>query len=194
VRATLWFDLSSPGCFAAHERARKRWKGFADLRWVPFEQEPELREPGRIRTLGESALPLALQPVFAEHFLPFKPSQVVPATRMALRAHLWVEQEGDARQLEDFRDGAVRRMFERGLENHLYLPDVLAGIVERVGLDPIVFLDAMRDGACEDELAEERAKALDRGVRRVPALALGAELWQGEDLREVDELLAAVVH
>ncbi|MCA1813099.1 MAG: DsbA family protein [Halobacteriales archaeon] len=192
MRIELWFDLSSPACFAAHERARKRWRGFGELRWLPFELEPELAEPGRLRRPDETVLPPALQPVFTEHFLPFRPSEVVPATRNALRAHLWVEDQGDARQLEDFRDGAFRRYFERGLGTHLHLPDVLASIVERVGLDPIAFLDAMRDGAGAERLAQLREVALVRGVRRVPAFAFPGGLWQGEELREVDALVAGV--
>jgi predicted DsbA family dithiol-disulfide isomerase len=173
VRVEVFYDFAEPACFAAHERARSRW-ALRGLRfaWVPWEAEV-VDPPGRARAPEERRLSSGLQACFEEEGLPFRASALRPSTGIALRAATWCEERGVG---EDFRDGVFRRLYGRGLDTHCYMPDVLAGIVERCGLDPIAFLDDLKEGACAAELhaTGERARAL--GLQATPSFVAGGRI------------------
>lgn len=175
------FDFVEPLCFAVHEAARTRWRELpVAWRWRPFEALPATREPGEPRPPERRALGAVAEAAFRELKLPFKPSKLLPNERLALRAHLWCADQGGPEVAGEFRDGVFRRLYERGLENHLHNPEVLAGLVERAGLDPMAFLADMRHGAMDAELVQARAKAWEAGVRAVPALVVGRSALTGE--------------
>jgi predicted DsbA family dithiol-disulfide isomerase len=175
----VFFDFSAAACFVAHARAA-RWPALGvEARWVPWETQPTLGPQGRARCPEEQALPPELDRAFAAEGLPFKPSASVPNTRVALRAALWVAREGDDGQSADFRDGVFRRLYGRGLDSHCWNADILAGLVERAGMDPIVFLDDMKAGFGAGELAACTARAGSLGLTEAPAMLDAGEVVQG---------------
>ncbi|HEV8359760.1 MAG TPA: DsbA family protein [Candidatus Thermoplasmatota archaeon] len=185
-RVDVWYDFAVPLCFVAHERAR-RWAALpAEVAWLPWETAPGTPADGRPRRPGEDALPQDVAAAFARERLAFKASPLVPNARVALRGAIWVEGHatGERDVAADFRDGVFRRLYERGLDSHLGNAEVLAGLVERAGLDPIVFLDDMKAGAGEAELRAhgERAKAL--GLRQAPTVVVDGAVQESLDAAE----------
>lgn len=174
----VFYDFACPYCFVAHERVRRLWNELPlRFEWVPWEIYPETPVPGVPRAPEWQVLGPGLEALFAEQNLPFRPSELLPNTNLALRAALWCEARGLG---EDFRDGVYRRLYERGLDNHLYDPEVLAALVERVGLDPIGFLEDMRAGAFAKELRDHDALAEELGVRWVPTFVVGKSSIVGD--------------
>lgn len=167
-----FFDFGAPLCFAAHERARRlAW----DVAWVPWETHPEIPSPGRPRRADEATLPEEVERTLASEALPFKPSRLVPNTRVALRASLWADANDGG---EDFRDGVFRRLYGRGLESHCSSVDILAGLIERAGMDPIAFLDDMKAGYGERELTANGARARSAGFTSSPTFVLAGVAYE----------------
>lgn len=185
-RVQVWYDFVCPYAFVAHERVRNLWRGLPlEWEWVPWEIYPETPQPGAPRSPEWQVLDPVCERLFAEQNLPFKASKLLPNTNLPLRAALWCEARGGG---EDFRDRVFRRLYERGLDiNH---PDVLAGLVESIGLDPIQFLDDIKGGAFAKELRNNDAQAEAMGVRWVPTYVVGKSCIVGDVAWQVlDEAL-----
>lgn len=178
-RVTVFYDFVCPYAFVAHERVRNLWRSLPlEWEWVPWEIYPETPQPGVPRAPEWQALDPVAQRLFAEQNLPFKASKRLPNTSLPLRAALWCEAQGGFQGGEDFRDRVHRRLYERGLDiDH---PDVLAGLVESIGLDPIGFLEDMRAGAYAKELRDNDARAEALGVRWVPTFVVGKSFVVGD--------------
>lgn len=174
-RVLVVYDFVSPLTFVAHERVRRLWRSLPlEWAWVPWETAPHTPP----RAPGPQRLDRATERLFAEQNLPFKAAKVRPNTNLALRAALWCEAQGGQQGGEDFRDRTLRRLYERGLDiDHA---DVLAGLVESIGLDPIAFLDDMKAGAYEGELRANEALAKELGVRTVPTFVMGTRCVAGD--------------
>lgn len=168
-RVEVWYDFAAPLSFVAHERVRRRW-GDLPVRfaWVPWDSG--LARDGRTLSPVE-------QRAFAEENLPFRPAKKPPVATLAHRAALWcgARDEGSA---GDFRDRVFLRLYEHGRDiDH---PDVLAGLVESTGLDPIVFLEDMKSGAMAREVATHTAEARRMGLQVAPTFVVDGELVPGD--------------
>lgn len=179
-------DFLSPWSFVAHERARRRW-GDLGLRfvWVPWDAVPEA--DGEPRPPAWQQLGPAVRAAFEAEAMPFKPSRRLPSQSVALRGALWCAAAGGEEAAANLRDGVFHRVYERGLDTHLDDAEVLAGMVERSGLDPIAFLDDLRAGAFAKELRENGERAAALGARTVPSLVLGADVLEGDQPLETVE-------
>lgn len=175
----VWYDFAAPLSFVAHERVRRRWRDLPlRFTWVPWASG--LARDGRSLTPAE-------QRAFAEENLPFKPAKKAPEATLAHRAALWCEAR-DAGAAADFRDRVFLRLYEHGRDiDH---PDVLAGLVESSGLDPIAFLEDMKAGAMAKELDERTAQARQMGLRLAPTFVIGDERIAGDQpWADLDEAL-----
>src|SRR5829696_7183497 len=100
-------------------------------------------------------------------------------TMHAMRAALWAERHGRSHA---FTRAAFTRAFaQRGdLTDHAVLRDVAAS----VGLPASELDEAIAEPAIKDELKARTQAAIDAGVRGVPSLRLGDQVFYGDDRLE----------
>jgi len=172
----VFYDFVCPYAFVAHARVRNLWKELPlRFEWVPWEIYPETPREGVPRSAEWQVLEPLAKALFEEQNLAFQPTPLLPNTNLALRAALWAERAGGG---EDFRDSVFRRYYEQGRD--ITHPDVLAGLIERVGLDPIAFLDDIKGGGMHEELRESDLRAEEAGVRWAPAFVVGKSCIVGD--------------
>ena len=191
-RPTFYFDLSSPYAYLAARRVDR----VLDVRpvWQPIVFGAIIQRDGRIpwsfgdareenfaeiaRRAEERGLPAMTYP-------PGWPRDSYSVNR--LRAAVVA---GDQGVMQEFTWNAFHMMFA---ENRA-LADV-AEIVEaarRSGLDPDAVRERIADQDVKDRLRAATDEAYERGVRGVPTVAVGDELFWGDDrLEDAAAALAA---
>jgi 2-hydroxychromene-2-carboxylate isomerase len=108
-------------------------------------------------------------------------------TLMLMRGLVAAREEGhEAAYLEM----GLRGMWEDGLK--LDDPEVLKSAIDAAGLDGTGLLAAAQTDAVKQKLAENTAKAVERGVFGLPAFFVGKEMfWGKERLGQVEEAVRA---
>jgi 2-hydroxychromene-2-carboxylate isomerase len=96
-----------------------------------------------------------------------------------MRAMTWAKQQGRARP---FALRVFRRQFTEGAD--ITDPSVLGGCASAVGLDPHGLMAATRDQAVKDELKRATELAWAEGVRGVPSMRIGSDVFFGDDQLE----------
>jgi len=92
----------------------------------------------------------------------------------AHEAAVWADQHGKG---EDFRRAVYRGYFAELL--NIGSTNVLAGIVEAVGLDPAGLREVLIDGRYRDEVTRQFEYARENGITGVPAYVAGQYLMVG---------------
>jgi 2-hydroxychromene-2-carboxylate isomerase len=182
-RATFYFDFNSPYAWLAAERI----DAFVpDSEWTPIAFPILLHEQGRL----EDAMRRPREPVVeevarraAERGLPpFNPAPGWPLeswSLLPLRAALVA---GEAGRMREFCDAAFRALFVDGRPIK-----ELAGVLDvarAAGLDPGEVEAGVARPDIKDGLKRNTAQALDRGVTGIPTVAIGDELFWGDDRLE----------
>jgi 2-hydroxychromene-2-carboxylate isomerase len=182
ARTTLYYDLGSPYGYLAMERAPRilgeppelapillgaifKWRGWGS--WVETEERPA--QTAEVERRGaEYGLP------------PFAWPQEWPWGGLAaMRAATWAGNLGAGRE---FALAAYRRQFVDGAG--IGEVEVLAEIADRVGLPGGELAAALASPALKGQLRRATETAWERGVRGVPTLALGDQLYYGDDRLE----------
>jgi 2-hydroxychromene-2-carboxylate isomerase len=178
----LLYDLGSPYAYLAVERAERVLGAAPVLRPVllgaifaarghgSWSQTPA-RAEGQAE-IERRAAAYGLPPV---RWPPGWP----PNTLDAMRAAMWADRRGHGAA---FARAAFRRAFAAGAD----LADlaVLADIGASVGLPADELEAAVADPTIKDDLRARTAAALALGVRGVPTLRVGGELFYGDDRLE----------
>ncbi len=184
MAATFYYDFNSPYAYLAAERIDGMIPG---AEWKPFAFAILLNKLGRLESALEG---LDTAPVVAEvsariadrGLPPLAPPEGWPIDSWSLaplRAALVAEERGRQRE---FASAAFRKSFveSRSLAE---LDNVLAAGAE-AGLDP----DEVREGVQRHEIKERlkanTEEALARGVTGIPTVAIGDELYWGDDRLE----------
>jgi 2-hydroxychromene-2-carboxylate isomerase len=179
--ATFYFDLGSPFAYLAAERIDDVLG--TDVLWQPVSLgaifkatgrsswalgDPERREAG-IEEVERRALSYGLPPL---RWPDPWPSNYL----FAMRAATYAFREGRGRELTlcAFRDS-----FARGRD--LGVPGHVLSAAAGAGLDPAVVAAGAADPEVKLELRTATDAALARGVHGVPTIALGDELFWGDD-------------
>jgi 2-hydroxychromene-2-carboxylate isomerase len=97
----------------------------------------------------------------------------------AMRAATWAAGHGAA---EAFARTALRRQFAAGED--ISTPEALADIAAEAGLPAAELPEAIRDDAVKQRLREATDAAWARGVRGIPTVLAGGELFFGDDQLE----------
>jgi 2-hydroxychromene-2-carboxylate isomerase len=185
----FYYDFNSPYAYLAAERIGDL---IPDAAWRPIAFAILLSRLGRLERALEQLDPA---PVVAEiarragdrGLPPFAPPRAWPVgtwSLVPLRAALVADERG---RLPEFSRAAYRKSFveSRSLAE---LDSVLAA-AQQVGLEP----DEVRDGIERPEIKERlkanTEQALARGVTGIPTVAIGDELFWGDD--RLDEAAAA---
>lgn len=180
VQPIFYYDTNSPYAYLAAHRIGARIPGAV---WRPIAFAFLLRAHGRtpwslgpgrgdgMRDVERRAEEAGLPPVRWPDGWP-----VETYSLLALRAMIVAE---DAGRLKEMTLALYRVSFAEG--RGLQLEESVLGAATRAGLDP----DAVRSGI-EDEEIKARLKAytdeaLERGVQGVPTIAVGDELFWGDD-------------
>lgn len=178
----LYFDLGSPYAYLAVARAAGVLGREPELEpvllgaifrmrgWGSWSTGPE-RET-RIADITERARRCGLPPLQW-------PSGWPANGLAAMRAATWAKREGAV--------GAfARAVFHAQFANGAHIADLelLAACAEQAGLDPTELQAAIADPAIKDELRRATDAAWSTGVRGIPTLRLGENLYYGDDQLE----------
>ena len=107
---------------------------------------------------------------------------------MLMRGLVGAQERGyEAKYLEM----GLKGMWEEGLK--LDDPEVLAAAIDAAELDSVSLMALAQTEAIKQKLADNTAKAVERGVFGLPAFFVGKEMfWGKERLGQVEEALQAV--
>lgn len=98
---------------------------------------------------------------------------------VAGRAMMFARREG---RLKDFALTVMRLAFLEGID--IDSVEAMREAASRCGLGPDSVEDALQDQSIKDELREATQAAIDLGVWGVPTIAVGGELFWGDDRLE----------
>ena len=184
VQATFYYDFNSPYAYLAAERIGEL---VPDAEWRPFAYANLLNQLGE---LDERLTNLDVGPVVEEvtkrasdRGLPdFAPPDSWPVQSWSLtplRAALVADELGRHRE---FALAAFRKSFveSRSLAD---LGNVLAAAAD-AGLDPDEVAAGIQREDIKERLKANTAEALERGVTGIPTVAIGDELFWGDDRLE----------
>jgi 2-hydroxychromene-2-carboxylate isomerase len=182
-RATFFFDFNSPYAYLAAERIDEL---IPDAEWTPIAFPVILMQHGRL----EEAMQRDRAPVVAEIRERAEARGLPPVTYPSgwpnetwsfgpLRAALFA---GEGGNLREFTRAAFRKFFVDG--HSLTELDNLLEAAREAGLDPDEVAEAIERQEIKDQLKEQTADALARGVTGIPTVAIGDELFWGDDRLE----------
>jgi 2-hydroxychromene-2-carboxylate isomerase len=188
---SFYYDVSSPYAYLTAERidrvlpAPVSWQPialgalFRAIGKVPWSLTPDQRGPG-VAEVERRAAERGLPPVRWPEGWPDRSYSLLP-----LRAILVARASGQDRQLTM---GLYRMAFVQG--RALNDPETLGEVLDACGLDPAAVLDAARSPEVKEELRAATERAQRRGVTGVPTVAVGEQLFWGDD--RLEEAVAAL--
>ena len=178
----LFFDLGSPYAYLAVARADR-------VLGRPPELEPVLlgaifgwRGSGSWAHTAERASRVAeIERRAAAYGLPPMawPAQWPPDGLRAMRAATWAKLQG---AVEPFARAVYSRAFAAGEE--AYTLEALASAADEAGLPGAALGEAVADAAIKTALREATTRAWELGVRGIPTVLAGGELFYGDDRLE----------
>jgi 2-hydroxychromene-2-carboxylate isomerase len=179
---TLFFDLASPYAYLAVERAHRVFESPPELQPILLGAIFQLRGSGSWAATNERAAGMA--EVERRASLYGLPPMVWPTawpcnSLAADRAAIWAEGLG---RLDAFAQAVFRREFTRG-EDIAEL-EVLRAAALDVGLDPDKLVAATQDPEIKQALREATDHAWSLGVRGVPSVSVGSNVFFGDDQLE----------
>jgi 2-hydroxychromene-2-carboxylate isomerase len=184
TQATFYFDLGSPYAYLAAERLDGLFGESVIFQPISLGAlfklanrsswslgDPERRRAG-IAEVERRALAYGLPAIRWPH--PWPGNYLT-----AMRAATFAAQAGSARE---FATHAFRAAFQHG--HDLSVPERVLDAAHEAGLDPREVDEATRDPAVKLALREATDAAHELGVFGVPTVAIGDELWWGDDRLE----------
>jgi 2-hydroxychromene-2-carboxylate isomerase len=186
---TFYFDFNSPYAYLAAARIDDL---IPDAEWTPVAFPIMLAQLGRL----EAALQRDFERVRAEvseraadrGLPPFNPPPGWPVETWSLapaRAALFAGEHG---RLREFTGAAFRKFFAEG--RTLLEADNLRDAAREANLDPGEVEQAVQRPDVKQRLKDNTEEALARGVTGIPTVAIGDELFWGDD--HLEEAAAAV--
>ena len=183
-RITFYFDLGSPFAYLAAERLGTLLP--EPVRWQPVLLGGLFRLTGRSSwALGDyrrrqAGMADIERRALAYGLAPMRWPDPWPADYLtAMRATTYAFAVGQGRE---FAMQAYRDAFQRGSE--LSVAENVFESAERIGLDPAAVRAGVGDTEIKQALREATDAAYDRGVFGVPTVAIGDELFWGDDRLE----------
>jgi 2-hydroxychromene-2-carboxylate isomerase len=187
--AVFYYDFNSPYAYLAAERIDGMIPG---AEWTPIAFAILLGKLGRLESVLESLNPAPVAAEISERAAdrglpPFTPPDVWPVGTWSLaplRAALVADERG---RLHEFSVAAFRKSFVEG-QSLAELDNLLAAAHE-AGLEPDDVSEGIGRREIKDRLKANTEEALARGVTGIPTVAIGDELFWGDD--RLDEAAAA---
>ena len=183
ARPIFWFDFNSPYAYLASERIDDL---IPDAEWKPFAYPFLLNEIGKLEEVLARDPAKALEivsPRAAERGLPpITPPEGWPRdiwSLAPLRAALFADERG---RMKEFATAAFRKTFVEG--RSLAEADHLRAAAAEAGLDPDEVAEAIQRPEIKERLKAHTEEALESGVSGIPTVAVGDELFWGDDRLE----------
>ena len=183
-RPTFYYDFNSPYAYLAAERLDEF---VPDAEWRPIAFAILLNQLGeldeRLTNLNTAPIVEEVTARASDRGLPaFAPPDAWPVQSWSLaplRAALVADELGRQRE---FGHAAFRKAFveSRSLAD---VPNVLAAAAD-AGIDPDEIAAGIQRDDVKERLKQNTAEALDRGVTGIPTVAVGDELFWGDDRLE----------
>jgi 2-hydroxychromene-2-carboxylate isomerase len=181
AHATFYYDFNSPYAYLAAERLDEFVPG---AEWRPIAFAILLNQLGeldkQLTNLNTAPIVDEVTATASDRGLPaFAPPDAWPVQSWSLaplRAALVAEELGRQRE---FALAAFRKSFveSRSLAD---VPNVLAAAAD-AGLDPDEIAAGIQRDDVKERLKTNTAEALERGVAGIPTVAIGDELFWGDD-------------
>ncbi|HEX3977530.1 MAG TPA: 2-hydroxychromene-2-carboxylate isomerase [Solirubrobacteraceae bacterium] len=185
----LYFDLGSPYAYLAVERVKSVLGRPVTLVPVLVGAIFGWRGRGSWALTGERAAGMAeIERRAAEYGLPPMdwPADWPANALSAMRCATWAARR---RRLAEFAHVVARRQWTEGAD--IADRDVLAACAVEAGLDPTAMLEAIQAPELKEQLRAITERAWQDGVRGVPTLRLGGQLFFGDDrLEEAQPFMA----
>jgi 2-hydroxychromene-2-carboxylate isomerase len=178
----LYFDLGSPYAYLAMERAEPVLGQPATLVPVLVGAIFGWRGHGSWALTGERAAGMAeIERRAREYGLPPMdwPPEWPANALSAMRCATWAARQ---RRLPEFARIAGRRQWTQGAD--IADLEVLAACAGDAGLDAEAMLDAIRTPELKEQLRATTERAFGDGVRGVPTVRVGKQLFFGDDRLE----------
>jgi 2-hydroxychromene-2-carboxylate isomerase len=160
-RPVFYFDFNSPYAYLAAARIDGVVE---DADWRPIAFPILLHQLGRLEDVLQRDFPRVLAP---------------------LRAAVFAGERGLVRE---FTGAAFRKVFVES--RSLAEADTLRDAAEEARLDPAEVAEAIQRADIKQRLKDNTDEALERGVTGIPTVAIGGDLFWGDD--RLDEAAAAV--
>jgi 2-hydroxychromene-2-carboxylate isomerase len=179
---TLFLDLGSPYAYLAAERVHAVIPGPVDFQPVLLGAIFQRRGWGSWAQIEHRAAGMAEVEARAERYglAPMVWPEPWPANALAAdRAAAWAKQRGSS---ESFILALYRREFRQGAD--ISSRQVLAAAASEAGLDPDELIEAIQRPEIKDALRQATDAAWDVGVRGVPSLWIGGQIYYGDDQLE----------
>ena len=187
----FYFDLNSPYAYLAAERIDDL---IPDAEWRPIAFPWLLQQQGRLEAAMARDPAVAVAATadrLAERGLPPLSTGAgwpLSWSLTPLRAALAADEQG---RMKEFVRGAFRKVFAEGMP--LNDDANLRAVARDAGLDPDAVMAAVERPEIKQRLKENGEEALARGVTGIPTVAVGDELFWGDDRLE-EAALAARSH
>jgi 2-hydroxychromene-2-carboxylate isomerase len=181
--AIFYFDFNSPYAYLAAERIGGL---IPDAEWKPIAFPILLNQIGRLESAlarDPRAVLEVVSPRAAERGLPpIMPPQGWPVQTWSLaplRAALFADEHG---RLKEFSAAAFGKVFVESLS--LTELDNLLAAAREAELDPDEVEEAIQRPEIKERLKDHTDEALAKGVTGIPTVAIGDELFWGDDRLE----------
>jgi 2-hydroxychromene-2-carboxylate isomerase len=186
----LYFDFNSPYAYLAAARIEDLIPG---TEWRPIAFPLLLHELGRL----DAAMARDPAPIVAEvssraaerGLPPFNPPSGWPLHAWSLAPLRAALVAGDSGRMHEFCDAAFRAMFVEG--RSLAEADTVRDVASAAGLDAAEVEDGIQRPEIKERLKDNTDQALARGVTGIPTVAIGDELFWGDDRLEEAAAAAA---
>jgi 2-hydroxychromene-2-carboxylate isomerase len=189
ARPVFYYDFNSPYAYLAAERIGDL---IPDAEWRPIAFAIVLARLGRLEDRIEDLDPASVAAEVAARAAkrglpPFAPPESWPIESWSLAPLRAALVAGESGRLREFSLAAFRKSFveSRSLAE---LDNVVAAAGE-AGLDPREVREGVQRPEIKELLKRHTDEALERGVTGIPTVALGDELFWGDD--RLDEAAAA---
>jgi 2-hydroxychromene-2-carboxylate isomerase len=183
AKPTFYFDFGSPYAYLAAQRIDGL---IPEAEWKPIAFPILLSQIGKLEAAlarDPRAVLEVVSPRAAERGLPpVRPPEGWPRETWSLgplRAALFADEHG---RLKEFTTAAFRKVFVESLS--LTELDNLRAAAREAGLDPGEVGGAIERPEIKQRLKDHTDEALARGVSGIPTVAIGDELFHGDDRLE----------
>jgi 2-hydroxychromene-2-carboxylate isomerase len=187
-RPVFYFDFNSPYAYLAAERIEDL---VPDAEWRPIAFPILLHQLGRLDDVLQRDFPKVLPIVrgrAADRGLPpVEPPPGWPVETWSLTPLRAAVFAGERGRVREFSRAAFRKIF---VETRSLDDGALRDAAQEAGLDPDEVAEAVQRPDIKQRLKEYTDDALERGVTGIPTVAIGDDLFWGDD--RLEEAAAAV--
>jgi 2-hydroxychromene-2-carboxylate isomerase len=179
----FYFDFNSPYAYLAAARIEEM---IPAAEWRPIAFPLLLHELGRL----EAAMARDPAPIVAEvssrgadrGLPPFNPPRGWPLHAWSLAPLRAALVAGDSGRMREFCEAAFREMFVEG--RSLAELDTVRDAARAAGLDAAEVVEGIQRPEIKEQLKSHTEEALARGVTGIPTVAIGDQLFWGDDRLE----------